>query len=132
MKNRPAWAWTFVVLYAGVIFAGSCIPGSSPLLRSVEKYVWDKLLHLLEYSFLGILLVRALFLSFKIRSAGYLSFIALVIGGLYSITDEWHQSFVPMRDSSAGDCLADSIGVFIGAFLWSFLILKNIKKESNV
>ena len=103
MKNKSTAAWAWVALYAAVIFLISMIPGSSPLLRSVEKYIWDKLLHLLEYLFFGILLVRALALSFKYRSLEHLVFMAFVFGSLYAVSDEWHQSLVPLRDASIYD-----------------------------
>ncbi len=131
MKSKATAAWTLVILYLAVIFFISSIPGSSPLLQTVEKLVWDKLLHLLEYSLLGILLVRALILSFKYCSLEHLVFMAFVFGSLYAVTDEWHQSFVPMRDMSVHDWMADSLGVFAGAYAQGALFLRNLKKRTN-
>ena len=119
------------MLYATIIFLISSIPGSSPILQNVEKYIWDKLLHLLEYLVLGILLMRALSLSFKRRSLEHLVFMALAVGSLYALTDEWHQSFVPLRDASFHDWMADSAGVLIGALVWRFGIVKNNKGIRN-
>ena len=39
--------------------------------------------------------------------------LAIILGILYGITDEFHQSFVPGRSSSEWNVLADSIGVII-------------------
>ncbi len=115
---RSKTAWMLVALYAALIFFFSCLPGSIPILKDLEKYVWDKLLHLLEYSVLGILLVRALALSFKYRTLQHLVFMGFVLGSFYALTDEWHQSFVPLRDASLYDWLGDSMGVLLGAYLW--------------
>ena len=38
---------------------------------------------------------------------------AMIIGTLYGVSDEFHQSFVPGRTASIWDLAADSIGVAI-------------------
>ena len=124
-------AWIPVVLYMALIFILSSLPGSTPILQSLEKYVWDKLLHLLEYFVLGILLVRALALNFKYRSLEHLIFMVFVFGGLYGLSDEWHQSFVPLRDSNLYDWMADSTGVLLGAAFLGQKIVKNSKREQS-
>jgi UDP-2,3-diacylglucosamine pyrophosphatase LpxH len=45
---------------------------------------------------------------------------------LFGVSDEWHQSFVPGRDCSALDWLADAIGAKLGLALavWPFLLGK--------
>ena len=43
----------------------------------------------------------------------------LLIGVGYGALDEWHQSFVPGRDSSAVDWVADGAGVMLGLVLFS-------------
>ena len=43
----------------------------------------------------------------------------LLIGVGYGALDEWHQSFVPGRDVSVGDWVADSAGVILGLLLFS-------------
>lgn len=124
-------AWSFVALYGALIFILASLPGSNPVLIGLEKYVWDKLLHLLEYSLLGILLARALALSFKYRSFEHLVFMAFVFGSLYALSDEWHQSFVPLRDASLYDWMADSIGNLLGAYVFSHKIIRDVNREPN-
>jgi VanZ family protein len=41
----------------------------------------------------------------------------LLLGVAYGVLDEWHQSFVPGRDPSLGDVLADTAGVILGFFI---------------
>lgn len=40
-----------------------------------------------------------------------------IIGVLYAISDEWHQSFSPQRSSEATDVLIDAAGVLCGILL---------------
>jgi len=131
LKNKSARAWAPTALYGAAIFLGSALPGSSPILWGVEKYVWDKLLHLLEYIPLGILLLRALALTFKGRSLWTLMFVAVALGGLYAVSDEWHQSFVPLRCASVHDWMGDVLGVFAGAYAWRVRLVGRLKAGSD-
>ena len=76
----------------------------------------DKLMHFICYGILGFMLAR----SFKNAQEG-LSWkqIALVslIAFAYGASDEFHQSFVPGREASLGDLLADTLGGIAGAML---------------
>jgi VanZ family protein len=40
--------------------------------------------------------------------------ILVLVGVLYGVSDEWHQSFVPGRDPSFGDLAADTLGTLVG------------------
>ena len=42
---------------------------------------------------------------------------AIGFGLGYGVVDEWHQSYVPMRDSSVADVIADLVGATAGALL---------------
>ena len=46
--------------------------------------------------------------------------VTFILGFIYAVSDEIHQSFVPGRDCSAGDLLADIVGLSIGLslYLW--------------
>ena len=80
--------------------------------------MFDKVLHLVEYGILGFLLYRAL----REESwTGKPILLAFVIGMAYGITDEFHQYFVPTRESDPFDLLADSAGSGIGALFGSFI-----------
>lgn len=71
---------------------------------------WDKPAHFIEYALLGYFLVRGL----GGRRALFLGFL-LAVG--YGLLDEVHQSFVPGRDPSALDLLADAAGAMAGSLL---------------
>jgi VanZ family protein len=47
--------------------------------------------------------------------------LAIVAASIYGITDEVHQAFVPLRESSWKDWLADSTGAVMGAMSWRFV-----------
>jgi VanZ family protein len=53
----------------------------------------------------------------------------LVLVILYAISDEFHQSFVPGRDSSIKDVLIDLIGILFAVLIYP---KKNNKKERKV
>ena len=76
------------------------------------NHVIRKCAHLFEYFVFGWLLlvaIRGPEHGWKLRWA----LLALLIAAGYSATDEWHQSFVLGRDSSAWDALLDTTGAGI-------------------
>ena len=53
-----------------------------------------------------------------------ISHVLLILAGLlYGMSDEWHQSFVPGRNPSAGDLAADGVGTLLG-YSASFALLR--------
>ena len=56
----------------------------------------------------------------KVRTgSGVSGLLFLLMGVGYGALDEWHQGFVPGRDASVGDWVADSAGVILGLVLFS-------------
>ena len=102
-SSRALTVWLPLLLWAGLIFALSSIPGLTTGLG-----LWDlvlrKLAHATEYAVLGALLLRAL-------GRGLPAFAA---GVLYAASDELHQHFVPGRRASPIDLGIDTLGVLIG------------------
>lgn len=124
MKQRVSY-WGPVVLYAGIIFYLSSLPSAEP--PSVFGLSWDFdpqkfVLHIIEYSILGYLLLRAFVNSHDISFAEKALAMATLFGFAYGITDEVHQYFVPFRTASFFDALADGLGSFIGAYGRSSLL----------
>jgi VanZ family protein len=68
----------------------------------------DKVHHFLAYFVMGVFAWRAF--RHKLINPGLLSLAILSFCSLYGISDEWHQSFVVGRNSSAFDWIADSAG----------------------
>jgi VanZ family protein len=87
----------------------------------VRGHGWDKVAHFVAYGILSALWIRALHGGFtRLRLRPTLAAVALT--GLYGASDELHQYFVPGRDSSGYDLLADFGGAVAAAAvlaLWS-------------
>jgi len=101
-----------LVLWCGLIFAGSSIPGASVSKNPLVDFIIHKSVHIVEYSVLFIFAYRA----FNKRI--FASFIFVIF---YSLSDEFHQRFVPGRNGRIEDSLVDLTGVFLGfLFIWKF------------
>ena len=124
--------WLPVALWCGVIFTLSSIP----TLPKVGFVWWDfimkKSAHIIEYGVLYFLLWRAItrtnfqFSIFNFQSIFNFKIlknkkkinkiywlIPLIIGLLYAISDEYHQSFVMGRTAMARDVGFDLLGMLI-------------------
>ena len=79
----------------------------------------DKILHFLVFGFLGLLITRGMRHSkikfFKTKPM----LTAIVLGCLFALTDEIHQSFVPARSSELLDWVADFLGIVLFSYLYS-------------
>jgi VanZ family protein len=105
----PVWG------YAGLIFYLSSLSHPEDNLPLLFREVSDKVLHAVEYAGLGALCYRAFRWGTNDILAPYALWLAIVFVSLYGVTDEIHQSWVPFRDSSWQDWVADGIGATIGA-----------------
>jgi prolyl oligopeptidase len=72
----------------------------------------DKTAHLVAYGIMAVLFARAFWFGTR-WSLPFLT--AAVVSAVYGASDELHQSFVPGRDASLGDLIADAIGSGLGA-----------------
>jgi VanZ family protein len=123
MTVQVLWYWVPVALYAGAIFFLSAQSHPEEHLPSfLLKDVSDKVLHAVEYAVLGGLCYRAFRWGLSEQMAARALIIAIVTASLYGVTDEVHQLFVPFRESSWQDWLADTIGAVIGALSWRFFL----------
>src|SRR5205085_9706524 len=108
---KKAWIVLPPILQAIVLFVLSAQP------KLPETPGGDKVAHLIAYFVLGFLAARALGWTTALSGIA-LAAAAFVIAALYGVSDEFHQSFVPGRDSSAADVLADAAGALIGSTGW--------------
>src|ERR1700737_3135496 len=103
--GRRAALWLPPLVYMSIVFY---LSSESKPLPALTAHGGDKRLHLIEYGGLAALVCRALLgegLGWLAAVAG-----AIVAASLYGASDEWHQSFVPMRDEDIYDWMADSLG----------------------
>ncbi len=96
--------------YMAFIFYMSSGPVESDTLHRVPDYV----LHACGYALLYVLLHLACHEGLRLRPGRGSYWLPLLLTILYGMSDEYHQSFVPSRDASLRDLLADSIGSFAG------------------
>ena len=119
------WYWGPLVGYAGVIFFLSAQSHPEEQLSLfLLKEVSDKVLHAVEFGILALLCYRAFRWAAGPVVARQALVLAIVTASVFGITDEVHQFFVPFRESSWQDWLADTIGAVIGAISW-----RSIKSE---
>lgn len=71
----------------------------------------DKLIHASVWCVLG-----ALFALTALRPTTRAAAVAILAAVVFGASDEFHQSFVPGRDASLLDLLADTVGATVGAF----------------
>ncbi|HEX4825494.1 MAG TPA: VanZ family protein [Candidatus Polarisedimenticolaceae bacterium] len=111
MIGRRLTLWGPLVLVLAVSFTLSSmsrVPGA--------EYFWDKLLHVIEYSGIGLFALRAFHGALtRPRLRPTLAASAFVI--LWGASDEFHQSFVPGRDASLLDLCADVVGAGVAVLL---------------
>ncbi|MCK5540401.1 MAG: VanZ family protein [Deltaproteobacteria bacterium] len=104
-----------LLLYCLIIFWLSALsdPG-----RLSPFSVPDKIAHLLEYTVFGFLLMRML--TYLRPERDVVQHLIWVLSGalIYGLSDEIHQYFVPGREFSWMDLLADGAGGYLGARLW--------------
>ncbi len=104
------WAWLVVFGCAGVIFYLSDQSVPPRFLLSVFPWL-DKIVHAFEFGLFGLVVFWALGCSFKTLSARSRGVLSVGISVLYGVSDEIHQTFVPMREGDPFDVLADAFGV---------------------
>jgi VanZ family protein len=117
-----------LLLWAFFIFVTSSIPSLTlPEFKLVSS---DKLAHMAVYFILTALLFRALSRQgrFPRLKAGSLKW-SVVLSVAYGASDEFHQSFVPMREVSVADVAADAIGAILFALV--VIIIRRLKGRAS-
>ena len=109
--------WLPVIAYVAMIFSVSSIPHLQPPFHFANA---DKVMHMSEYSVLGLLLTRALrsLPSLHLLTAGL---IAIGTGMTVAALDETYQRGIPGRESDVRDWIADSMGLSLAAmgYAWA-------------
>ena len=115
-QNNKLFLVLFIILIIAITLLSLLPPKSG-----IELGKSDKLNHFLAYAILSL---NFGFISTKIRSY----FIGIPFLIAYGLLIEFFQGFVPGRDPSFYDTLANSVGVFLGFFIFRFnMIFSYIK-----
>ncbi len=114
------------ILYLGMIFIQSSIP--SERIPKMTLLSYDKLIHGGLYFIAAILI----YLALREHRPGYSLPIAWMTFGIavfFGLTDEIHQYFVPGRNASFWDFVADSLGAALGVYLIHRFTLKKARRS---
>jgi len=121
--------WLPLILYCLFIYIQSAHP--SPEQIPSIPFI-DKVLHCAAYGIMGILFYRA-YQTLRIKdNIHMLILISVVSASLYGISDEIHQSFVPFREASIGDVIADIIGAFSGVYLYQLVVVSRERESGGI
>ncbi len=116
------WYWGPVALYAGLIFY---LSSQSHPEQYVPHFLFvklgDKVLHAVEYAVMGFLCYRAFRHAAGAWGEHYAVLLGVVAATVYGATDEWHQAFVPFRESDRWDLATDLFGALLGVLMWSWI-----------
>jgi VanZ family protein len=136
-NRRRLWRYGPLIIWAALIFIGSSnvlsasntstlvrvmrwlIPTADDEKLALLHFLIRKAGHLTEYAILALLAARAFRTSSRelLRSRWFWA--AFIFAGAYSLTDEFHQSFVASRTGSIYDVMIDSAGGLIAlTILW--------------
>lgn len=121
--GRKIFFWILLIVYSVVIFIFSSRPEVG-----VEQYFYgqDKVMHFFIYGIHTFLCL--LTLCDKILLLKFIQyFLALILSVSYGIFNEIYQYFIPEREFSSGDILANSLGII--TFLILVYIFQNKKRK---
>jgi len=104
--------WLLPLCYMGVIFCLSSLPS-----KRISAAMPDYFLHMGEYFFLSILMIRGFNKGFRRNVEKESYFMGVIISSIYAISDEIHQMFVPTRQADIRDIAADILGALAAAGL---------------
>ena len=99
--------------------------GEKEIILHKVEFIIRKMAHFSIYTVVGLLLM-ALLSTYKIKNKwGFV--VTIIIGILYAMSDEFHQSFSPGRTPKITDVCIDTLGVTLGAVL--VILIKIIYKK---
>lgn len=119
IRKKIIYSWLLVILWMGVIFYFSSLPDLKSTLSSSWDLIFRKIAHISEYFVLTYFFIGA-FLGHKIGKNNAL-ILSVVLAIIYSISDEYHQTFIVGRSGKMEDVLIDSVGVFIMAVMYKMI-----------
>ncbi|MFI3177754.1 MAG: VanZ family protein [Eubacteriales bacterium] len=113
---------TTLQLYAQELWGGESV--TSAALETME-WVVRKLAHVTEYALLSITICYAYGGMRKAASVGMLQVVgvAILLSGLYAVTDEVHQLFIDGRSGQVRDVVIDTVGATLGGIFY-FIVVK--------
>jgi len=143
------WRYGPLIIWAVLIFIGSSnlLSGSHTSMFLVRPLRWffphasdatlqtihlliRKAGHVVEYAVLAWLAARAFRSSSRELLRRHWFWISLLLVIFYSLTDEFHQSFVPSRGASLHDSLIDSVGGLAALMVLAIRVRTGVSKRN--
>lgn len=109
------------VLYAVAIIMVSTLSSAAP--PKLGIYWADKFYHFLEYFIFGLLIFRSFPSVHQSPKRGIYYTLLFVFGLVYGAIDERVQYYIPRRDSSPYDWIADALGYLLAGVV--FLLVRH-------
>jgi VanZ family protein len=125
--------WSFTVAWAVLIFTLSTATFASsfsalllieilrllhltvsPSAFATLHFLFRKLAHCTEYAIFAVFIYHCFLKSNRTEWRARTAAFSVLVAGLYSLTDEFHQIFVPGRTASLIDCGIDTTGAALG------------------
>ncbi len=141
----PAIVWAGVIFFMSTKTFGSSFSARllahilslvhlkvSPHTFGLLDFLSRKLGHFTEYSIFAIFLYHALGDGDRAAWHPRKALACVLLAGLYSLTDEFHQRFVPGRGPSIVDCGFDTIGAMLGmgiVYLWNWKFSERMQAQ---
>jgi VanZ family protein len=109
LKSVLREAWPALAWAAFILVLTSVRPPA--MAWAPDRLPLDKLVHLGVYGVLGWTIAGSVD---RLGGSARSWIIAVALGIAFAAADEWHQTWIAGRDPSAGDWLADCIGLAVG------------------
>ena len=122
LENNRGFSVIFVILIAAEIFFFSSISGGPPSPASINVSI---IYHFSVFFLLNFFLLTSLNKNGEIKIK-YL-IIASMLSIFYSVLDELHQLFVPLRHAGLGDILTNSVGILLSNLVYLYYKNNNLK-----
>jgi VanZ family protein len=121
MPSPNIWLrrWGPSLLMMALIFMASGTAGSDLPKFGIWNFFVMKGGHLIGYALLGASYAHGLARHKGMKRGALLA--AIVLAGLYAVTDEFHQSFTPGRTPSPVDVGIDTVGAALGVGIWAWI-----------
>ena len=126
--NTFLYRWLPLIVYCLAIYIQSDFPASEHL-PSFEFS--DKFIHFFAYAVMGVLFYRAYQTLPAKDDSRMLILLSVVSASLYGISDEIHQYYVPFRDASIYDGIANFLGALCGVYLYHRWVASRAKRKQD-
>jgi VanZ family protein len=121
--NKFFW-WTSLIIYMALIYYSSSLSEIKPI---IPWPYTDKLVHAVEYGIFSVLIYFALRSTFLISSRS-IFMLAFSLTLIYGLSDEIHQLYVPGRNCSGRDLLADGVGSYLSLMVIRYFLDKGLDR----